>query len=176
MKKLNKEIYNKLLLEVAEAKDQGLVKLANGVAQSLPSEVRNEGEVVSEDKLETEVYNYFWNIAMSVVDYHDLKQLDTLQLNSHIEKMASQTINDLRKILQVQEVVGPNEPGLPGEFNINILRKAKFDFEKEYKNIPGLVSVALSNNDKIYAIVNDSYIADILPKVYNSISVEIKKL
>jgi hypothetical protein len=114
--KLNKVIYNKLLLQAEEAREQGMIKLANVILNSIGSYPSDEPEKYSYLQLQEEIHNDMWKVATKLISYYDIKSSDVSKLDETLSSWASQLIDDLEITLNVDKVVkGPNEPLLPGE-------------------------------------------------------------
>lgn len=116
MKKLNSVIYNKLLLQAEEAKDQGLEKLAHAVLGALTANPEDEITTYSSGELNNDIYRGLWVLSTAIIKYHDLKSADVEKLNETIETFAEKFVFDLEAALGVQEgTIGPLESRLPGQ-------------------------------------------------------------
>ncbi len=116
MKKLNAIIYNKLLLQAEEAKEQGLQKLASGVLGTLTASPEGELVTYSSDELNNDIYRGLWALSSSVLKYHNLETADIEKINEVIEVMAEKFVLDLEHALGIPEgTVGPLEPKLFGQ-------------------------------------------------------------
>ena len=115
MKKLNKVIYNKLLLQAEEAKEFELKKIANGVINAIGSFPRDEIESFSEKELKQDIYDGLWKLAMNVISYHDLESADIMKINASIEDISGRFINELETTLGVVGKIGPQEPKVFGQ-------------------------------------------------------------
>lgn len=114
--KLNKTIYNKLLLQAEEAREQGMEKLAHSILNSIGSYPEEGPSSYSYLDLKEEIHNDLWKIATKMASYYDLDSTDAIAINTAIESIASNMIEDLENTLGVQDkVTGPKEPLLPGE-------------------------------------------------------------
>jgi hypothetical protein len=116
MKKVNPIIYERLLIQAKEAKDQGLIKLAEGVLNAIGP--LPEDEVVSYDisSLNEDVYEGMWKLATHVFKYHDITSANVEKIHETIEALANKFIEDLETSVGVSNsAVGPLEPELPGE-------------------------------------------------------------
>jgi hypothetical protein len=116
MNKLNIIMYNKLLAQAKEAKEQGLVKLSNNIMDVigvLPEEERQE---YSYGQLQQDIHKDLWKLASRLMIYYDLESADILKIDKTILSWASKITDDLEKTLLVDpSSIGPLEPKLPGE-------------------------------------------------------------
>ena len=109
MKKLNKVVYQKLLLQAEEAKEQGLTKLAGAVLSAVGPVPEDEAVKYSYGELETELYEGLWKMATYVFKYHDVESLDIEKVGEVIEILAEKLIDD------VESAVGEGEIGVIGK-------------------------------------------------------------
>jgi hypothetical protein len=116
MTKLDPIIYTKLMLQADEAKDRGMIKLAEAIIEAIDSKPDDKKETYSYSQLQDDVHRDLWRIASKLMYYYDLKSADALKLDDAIIHWASKTIDELEKTLEVDDVVqGPLEPNVPGE-------------------------------------------------------------
>lgn len=115
MKKLNQDIYNRLLLQAEEAKTRQFTKLSHAILHSLTATPEDEGCKYSFTELEEDVYKDLWAISTNVLKYHNLSTVDAEKLNETIETFASKFISSLEQTLNVEGKIGPLEEVLPGE-------------------------------------------------------------
>lgn len=116
MDKLNSTIYNKLLIQAHEAQNQGRIKLASAIFEAIGSEPRSELKKYSYSELKINIHQDLWKIATRLINYYDLNSIDALKIDETIIHLASQTLNELEGLLEVDDVlVGPLEPNIPGE-------------------------------------------------------------
>jgi hypothetical protein len=116
MKKLNKIVYNKLLLQADEAKEQGMKKLAQGILGALTAYPKDEHGSYASVELNDDIYRGLWALSTNVISYYDLESVDAEKVNEIIEIFAEKFISELETSLGVTEgTVGPLEPKLPGE-------------------------------------------------------------
>jgi len=116
MKKLDSVIYNKLLLQAEEARDQGMVKLADAIVEAIGSEASSEKQEYTYNELYSDIHHDLWKIAKKLMIYYDVDSVDALKVDAAIISWMSKTIDEIEKELEVDEVVkGPLEPKLPGE-------------------------------------------------------------
>ena len=117
--KLNKIIYNKLVLQAEEAKNTNLTKLASGVLGGVGSFPRNESELFtySENEYSSDVYNTLWKVALSSIKYYDLKSVDIQKIDDILIVIAEKIMQDLEDQLSndCHSVVGPIEPKVFGQ-------------------------------------------------------------
>lgn len=110
--KLNKVIYNKLILQAEEAKEIGLNKLASAILNSVGPSYREEDISM---KLSENVYNNLWKIALDVINYHDLESVDIQKVDEVITSLAENVIDQLEITLDKKDIIGKLEPKLPGQ-------------------------------------------------------------
>lgn len=114
---MNTVIYNKLLLQAEEAKEQGMKKLAEGILSALTATPEDEVIKYSFSELDKDVYKGLWALAANVIKYYDLESVNSEKLNETIEILSSKFIEELQVSLGVENTVaGPLEPNLPGEY------------------------------------------------------------
>ena len=117
MKKLNKIIYQKLLLQAEEAKEQGMTKLASGVLGVLGPVPEDEKIAYNFETLQIDVYEGLWKLAACVVKYHDLESADVEKINIVLENLAEQLIKEVETAVNVEnEQIGPREDKIVGDF------------------------------------------------------------
>lgn len=116
MKKLNEVIYKKLFLQAEEAKEQGMVKLANSIFEAIGSHPNDELVQYSAGELRDDINKDLWKVAARLIHYYDVESADVEKINTAITALASKLTNDLEIALNVENVVvGPLEPKLFGE-------------------------------------------------------------
>lgn len=115
-KKMNTVIYNKLLLQAEEAKEQGMKKLADGILSALTAVPEDENIKYSFSELDEDIYKGLWSLAANVIKYYDIDSVDSEKVNEVIEILSSKFIEELQVSLGIENtLVGPLEPNLPGE-------------------------------------------------------------
>jgi hypothetical protein len=115
MKKFNEVIFNKLLIQAEEAKDQGMIKLANGILSNLGEPEENK-EYYSSTQLREDVYNSLWAAASSVIKYYDVESVDAGKVNDILEEMTDSIVDGIKNSIGIDSSIGPLEPKLPGEY------------------------------------------------------------
>ncbi len=116
MKKLNTIIYNKLLLQAEEAKNREMIKLANGILNSLGPLPEDEHINYNFNELKEDVYQGLWKMAAYVIKYHDLNSADAEKVHEVLESMSSKLIEEVEQSLGINNTqVGPLETKIPGE-------------------------------------------------------------
>ena len=116
--KLGSVIYNKLLLQAEEAKDQNLDKLASGIFSALEDEREesDENTTYCYKNLNNDVYCGMWKLASNIIKYYDLESVDAQKIDGVIESLANKFISELELTLDVDNIVGgPFEEKVPGE-------------------------------------------------------------
>lgn len=116
MKKVNPVIYERLLLQAKEAKDQGLIKLAEGVLNAIGPLPEDEDVSYDISSLNDDVYDGMWKLATHVFKYHDITSANVEKIHDTIESFASKFIEELETSVGVSNAaIGPLESKLPGE-------------------------------------------------------------
>ncbi len=101
MKKLNAVIYNKLLAQAEEAKEQGMIKLSNDVLLAIGSLPNEEESKYSYGELKDDLQTNLWKMATCLIHYYDLESLDASKLNDTIIHLASNVLSTLEDELQL---------------------------------------------------------------------------
>ncbi len=114
MAKLNKIAYNRLLLQAEEAKDQGMVALAEAIMFAIQAPDMQENKY-SYDDLNRDIYQGLWELASKVAKYYDVEDVRVEKISKVIDSLVSTFIEDLEDALEVEDVKGPKEPKLLGE-------------------------------------------------------------
>ena len=116
MKKLNSVIYNKLLLQAEEAKEQEMKKLASGILEAIGSFPSDSEEEYAYEDLKNEIYKDLWKISSKFISYYNLTSLDATKLDKTLVSLAEKLTDEIEKTLEVDEVLsGPFEPKVIGE-------------------------------------------------------------
>ena len=112
---MNKIIYNKLLLQAEEAKNQDMIKLSSAIVGALYSS-DSELKVYTYSELKSDIHQDLWKIATRLITYYDLNSVDATKMDETIIHLASKTLDELENTLDVEYVLaGPLEPKVPGE-------------------------------------------------------------
>ena len=115
MKKLSANVYNRLVLQAQEAKNQNLDKLSNGILQCVGPFPEENNEEFSQDQLKEAIYNSLWKIATDVINYYDLQTPDALKIDRTLETLSDKVLDEIKKTLEVKKAFGPKEPKVLGE-------------------------------------------------------------
>lgn len=116
MKNLNPVVYEKLILQAEEAKEQNMPKLATAILGSLTSSPEQELTTYASGELNNDIYRGLWKLATNVIKYYDLESVDAEKVNEVIEVLAKKFISEVEFSLGVEAgTIGPLEPKLPGE-------------------------------------------------------------
>lgn len=116
MRKLNSVVYNKLLLQAEEAKEQNMKKLASGILGSLSAQPEDENVSYSVSNMNDDVYTGLWKLATCVMKYYDVESVNAEKVNEVIESLAGKFISEMEDSIRVDSGdVGPLEPKLPGQ-------------------------------------------------------------
>lgn len=114
--KLNETMYNKLLIQAQEAKEQGLTKLATGVLDAIGPCPRDEVKECYYEDMKDSIYNDLWKSAAKLMAYYDLDSAQIEKLGETIDFCTSTVIGEMERTLGVDNLVkGPFEPNIPGE-------------------------------------------------------------
>jgi hypothetical protein len=114
--KLGTVIYNKLLLQAEEAKNQNLDRLSSGIYSALENGESNEIISYNYSDLNNDIYCGLWKLASNIIKYHNLESVDAEIINNTIEALASKFINEMELTLNTDDkIAGPFEETLPGE-------------------------------------------------------------
>lgn len=115
--KLNKTVYNKLLLQAQEAKELGLKKLSNIIFNNIGSVPKEDTEIdsFSSLQLKEKVHSSLWKIALDVIKYHDLESVDIQKIDEILVNLAEQVLSEVEVSLGADDKIGPLEPKLFGE-------------------------------------------------------------
>jgi len=115
--KLNEVIYNKLRLQLEEAQDRGMTKLAGAISGAIGEEsLKENDEQYSYNELQDDIHKDLWAIASRLIRYYDINSVDALKVDATIINWAGKTLSELENTLEVcEKISGPSEPRLPGE-------------------------------------------------------------
>lgn len=117
MLKLNKILYNKLLLQAQEAKEQGDDKLAEAIFYTIGSMYEDEEAEYSQINLQNDIYNGLWKLSGHIMKYYDLDSVNVENINAIVEPLANDFIEIIESKLGIMPgTIGPLEPKTPGEF------------------------------------------------------------
>lgn len=116
MKKLNSIVYNKLLVQASEAKEQGITKLADNIYNAVGSHAEEDKSEYSYGQLNEDIHKEMWKLATNVINYYGLESVSCEKLDEVLESLANKFVSELEKSLNVDGIiVGPNEQPVPGE-------------------------------------------------------------
>ena len=114
--KLNSTIYDKLILQANEAKEQGLTKIAAGILGAVGSVPEDEQVSYAYDELKEDLYEGMWKSAANVLKYYDLNSVDAGKLSDTLESLAERFLDEVEKTLDIGDnQVGPLEEKVPGQ-------------------------------------------------------------
>lgn len=114
--KLGSVVYNKLLLQAKEAKNQNLNKLSNGILSVLNQDFSDENITYCYSDLNNDVYCGLWKLASNFIKYYNLESVDAKKVDEIIEVISSKFINEMELTLNVDNIIiGPFESVVPGE-------------------------------------------------------------
>lgn len=116
MKQLNSIVYEKLILQAEEAKEQNMSKLAAVILGSLTPSPEQESVTYASGELNADIYRGLWKLATNVIKYYDLESVDAEKVNDTIEVLAEKFISDLEFSLGVEKgTIGAIEPKVLGQ-------------------------------------------------------------
>lgn len=116
MSKLNVVVYRRLLACAEEAKEQGMIKLADNIKEAIGSEPETEDVTYSYSQMESDVHRQLWKAAASMMKYWGVDFVDVQKLDNSILVWASELIDEVEHSLNVDTTSkGPLEPKVPGQ-------------------------------------------------------------
>jgi hypothetical protein len=115
MKKLNTIIYNKLKAQAEEAKEIGLVKLADNIISAIGEDGIENSEEYSYQELQADANQELWKVASNVIKYYDIKSADAEKIQNVLLNAFAKLEEELQLTLNIESKVGPLEPKVPGE-------------------------------------------------------------
>lgn len=116
MRRLNKTIYNKLVLQAEEAREtEGLTKLANHVFDSVGALHAEDLEVYSKKDLKSDIRKQLWKAAVAVISYYDPKSADIQILDEVIADISEEFLEKISSRLPDIDIIGKSEAKIPGE-------------------------------------------------------------
>ena len=98
---MKKIVYKKLLLQAEEARDRGFDKLASGILKAISSEPEDLEVEYSASDLQKDVYDQLWALVNNVIEHHDIESVDSEKLDSVIEQLSIDVIEQLESALGV---------------------------------------------------------------------------
>jgi hypothetical protein len=114
--KINPVIYKKLLAQAEEAKEQGLVVLAENILGAIGPFPDEENSEYTYSQMKNDIRQDMWKMATILMHYYGVESVDATKLNDSLITLCSEVIDNLEETLRVNSVVkGPLEPKLPGE-------------------------------------------------------------
>ena len=114
--KVNGVVYQKLLAQAKEAREQGMVKLAEGILGAIGSFPADEPEEYCYGQLQQDIYGDLWKVAARVLKYYDLKSVNAEKLDEVLTILASDVVDALEESLAMSGTIkGPLESKIPGE-------------------------------------------------------------
>lgn len=115
MKKISEVLYNKLMLQAEEAKEQNMEEIAFNIKEAIGPNFSNELEVYSEYELQSDLQQGLWKLAICALKYYNIESIDAEKLNQTLESVASNFLNEIESILGPEALLNINESILPGE-------------------------------------------------------------
>lgn len=117
MIKLNRTAYCKMELQAEEAKNQGMIKLADAVNHAINDiKLTTNKNEYSFEEMDTQIHRDLWSIATTLAGYYNVENVDIEKVDKTLVSWAEKLVDDLEKTLQISDTIkGPLEPKLPGE-------------------------------------------------------------
>lgn len=115
MKKFNCTVFERLSLQAEEAREQGMLKLAEGIESALLTGSEESASEYSSDEMEVDVYKDLFAAAANVIKHYNSAHVDVDKLDLFLEEVTHKFAEDVKEVLDISSVVGPREPKLPGE-------------------------------------------------------------
>ncbi len=115
MRKLNSVIYNKLLAQAEEAKDQGHTKLANSIHVCIGAYPENEVTEYEYSQLEEDLKMEMWKAAANVINYYGVESVDAEKMDEALTACANKMLTELEQVLGIENKFGPFEPKVLGQ-------------------------------------------------------------
>lgn len=117
MKKLNDVVYNKLVAQAEEAKDQGKIKLATRIYACIGAHPADEMTSYSYTQLEEDIRTEMWKAASNVINYYGLESINAESVDAALIACAEIVLKELEDALGIESgTPGPLEPKVPGEY------------------------------------------------------------
>lgn len=104
MNKINKILYNKLLLQAQEARDQNLSKLSDGIFNcigSYPADAEDKKEKFSYTDLNSEVYKILWKICGQVMRYYNVNAVNAEKMHQILEDLTEEVIENIEENIDI---------------------------------------------------------------------------
>lgn len=117
MKKINQTIYRKLTAQAEEAKNRGLVKLAQDITEALKdTDFQVAPEEYSYAELKKDMESDLWKSAVKLISYYNINSIDAEKVEKAISILAVQVMYGLESSMKVDPAdPGSLEPKVPGE-------------------------------------------------------------
>jgi len=118
MRTITKLMHDRLQLQSNEAMKLGLVKTAEGLDSALGTWiVRDDSELYSyaQEEVKNDIEQLIWLAMVRTADYYG-HVFDAQNMQSTVEKMASDLMEEVRKDVGNTSGVGAYEPAVPGEY------------------------------------------------------------
>jgi hypothetical protein len=116
MTKLNIIMYRKLFAQAEEAREQGLIKLADSIVDAIGLEPEEELKEYSYGQFQDDVHKDLWKLATRIMTYYDIESADVSKIDGAILAWASKVTDDLESILDIDSSLnGALDPIVPGE-------------------------------------------------------------
>ena len=113
MTKLNTNVYRKLLAQAQEAKNRGLVKLAENIESSIEE---GQPEEYSFSNLQDEVEKDLWSMAAKIIKYYNVSKVDAEKIQDTIYGLSTLAHEQIQHAIGADEkLVGDLEPKVPGQ-------------------------------------------------------------
>jgi len=116
MNNLKSKTRDIIVMQATEAKILGFNRLGEAVLNSVGAVPREEGNFLySEAQLQQQTYEKLWKVAMEVIAYHDIDNVDIQQVDDMVVKLTNAVVAKVEASLGVEGKIGPLEPAVPGQ-------------------------------------------------------------
>ena len=120
MRTIKNNLFQRLVAQAEEADRQGLVKVADGLTDQV---IKNAETVRTDDafysyaseQLESDLNNQLWGAIVRIADFYDIKYFNADQVQSTIDKVASELVSELCTQAGITHGVGAYEEAVPGQ-------------------------------------------------------------
>ncbi len=109
--KINKKLYDRLVLQAEEAEKLGMNKIASNVLETAEPFLENESIEYSYADLENDISKDIWKMATRLFNYYQINNIDIKEFNKIVEASAETLLDELEDALDVKEqLIGATEP------------------------------------------------------------------
>lgn len=116
MRKIREDVYQRLIAQIDELKDRGLLKLASSIESAISDDMAfDDGEAYSYDQLSEEVNTDLWKAASRFIRYYNLDHADVEKVQKAVLELNKKLAFEMEDALGVDLKSKTLEPKLPGE-------------------------------------------------------------